>query len=95
MSKSRPGLTHIQVSTVTRDRLRAFLAKMIAQQESGIIEEFDINCEPINPLALGVSFDTLINWLIDYKERHRKRRKEQREREKAARVDDQADDQQQ
>jgi hypothetical protein len=85
MSRARPGLTHIQVSILTRDRLRAFLARMIEEQERGTRDDLDIHPEPINPASLGVSMDWLINYLIDAMDSHRRRARESRERAKAKR----------
>lgn len=72
--------THIRVRKATLARLREVARRLVQLHEQGLVTVDEIDPEPKNPLACGLSDDALINRLLDDRDAHNRRAREQRTR---------------
>lgn len=84
MSKKDPWV-HIKIHQSTRDRLHAIAARLVQLVEEGRIPDMGVNPEPKDPSACGLSFDRLINHLLDQRDGHNRRARKSRARNQRAR----------
>ncbi len=76
----RAKYSHIRVRVQTLDRLRAETRKLAEAIEADQTTRGETTCDAINPRTGPVTFDALLNYLLDEPIRKRRAAKESRER---------------
>jgi len=72
--------TTIWVSLATRERMRQEITRIVSAVEAGQREDPGIALEVINPRCQGLTFDQLINLLLDSRQAHQRRARKQRKK---------------
>lgn len=70
----------VRVKVTTRDRLRAVCQRMAEAATEGHKTACPVDPEPINPRCAGISFDALINRLLDHYQRWQDRKEKDRKK---------------
>jgi hypothetical protein len=86
------GTTSIRLTVETVERMRAEIAKLLAAVEAGQRRDPGVAAEQINPRAQGLSYDQLINLLLDQRETQRRRDRRHRAKKRGEGQLDQGDE---
>lgn len=78
MSAARSKETGIRISHATLERLRAARDAIVLATEEGRRADVPVASESINPKCNGLSYDQLINLLLDARDAHHERARAQR-----------------